>query len=138
MGGTLKDPSYEAVCTGKTGHAEVIWLEYDPTKTSYRDLLHYFWCAVAPPITLTHSPRRIHDPTTLNRQGNDVGTQYRSAVFYYSPEQKKDAEDVKKEIENAGRWKNIVTEVHISPVMSASSILTSARADRSRHHLLSR
>lgn len=62
---------------------------------------------------MAHSPRRIHDPTTLNRQGNDVGTQYRSAVFYYTPEQKKDAEDVKKEIENAGRWKNIVTEVRI-------------------------
>lgn len=55
MGGTLKDPSYEAVCTGKTGHAEVIWLEYDPTKTSYRDLLHYFWCATVPLTTwLTH------------------------------------------------------------------------------------
>jgi len=97
MGGTLNDPTYEQVCTGKTGHAEVLWLEYDPTKTNFRDLLSYFW--------------RIHDPTTLNRQGNDVGTQYRSAVFYYTPEQKKDAEEVKKEIESAGRWKNIITEI---------------------------
>jgi len=97
MGGSVDNPTYEQVCSGKSGHAEVIHIEYDPAKTSYRDLLHYFW--------------RIHDPTTLNRQGNDRGTQYRSAVFFYSPEQKKDAEEVKQELEKAERWKGIITEI---------------------------
>jgi peptide-methionine (S)-S-oxide reductase len=72
-GGTVKDPSYEQVCTGRTGHAEAIEIEYDPSKVAYEDLLEVFF--------------RHHDPTTLNRQGNDVGTQYRSAIFYHSPAQ---------------------------------------------------
>lgn len=73
-GGTVAHPDYHQVCTGRTGHAEVIELEYDPEKISYQDLLELFW--------------KIHDPTTLNRQGPDVGTQYRSVIFYHSEEQK--------------------------------------------------
>jgi len=80
MGGHTPDPSYEAVCTGMTGHAEVVRITFDPKVVSYRELLEVFFV--------------IHDPTTLNRQGNDSGTQYRSAVFYHSPEQKVIVEDV--------------------------------------------
>jgi len=97
MGGSLKNPTYKQVCSGDTGHAEVLYLEYDPAKTKYRDLLSFFW--------------RVHDPTTPNRQGNDVGTQYRSAVFFYTPEQEAEARQVKTELEEAGKWKNIVTEI---------------------------
>lgn len=86
-GGTLVNPTYEQVCSGRTGHAEAIEITYDPQKVSYADLLEVFW---------TH-----HDPTTLNRQGNDVGTQYRSAIFYYTPEQKELAEKSKAILEEA-------------------------------------
>ncbi len=77
-GGTVKNPSYDAVCTGTTGHAEATRVEFDPSQISFKDLLTVFFAT--------------HDPTTLNRQGNDVGTQYRSAIFYSTPEQKADAE----------------------------------------------
>ncbi|HSE57639.1 MAG TPA: peptide-methionine (S)-S-oxide reductase MsrA [Nitrospiraceae bacterium] len=80
MGGQVEHPTYEAVCMGRTGHAEVAQIRFDPSVVSFRDLLDIFFV--------------IHDPTTLNRQGNDVGTQYRSAIFYHSPEQKAIALDV--------------------------------------------
>jgi peptide-methionine (S)-S-oxide reductase len=78
-GGQMDDPTYEAVCGGRTGHAEAVRISFDPTVVSYRDLLDVFFV--------------IHDPTTLNRQGNDVGTQYRSAIFYHSPDQKRIGEE---------------------------------------------
>ena len=80
MGGKNADPTYEQVCSGRTGHAEVVQVTFDPAVISFRELLEMFLV--------------IHDPTTLNRQGNDVGTQYRSAIFYHAPEQKKTAEEV--------------------------------------------
>ncbi len=80
MGGKNPDPTYEQVCSGRTGHAEVVQVTFDPAVILFRELLEMFFV--------------IHDPTTLNRQGNDVGTQYRSAIFYHSPGQKKTADDV--------------------------------------------
>jgi peptide-methionine (S)-S-oxide reductase len=80
MGGRMPNPTYEAVCTGQSGHAEVVQITFDPKVVSYREILEIFFA--------------IHDPTTLNRQGNDVGTQYRSAIFYHSPEQKQVAQEV--------------------------------------------
>jgi peptide-methionine (S)-S-oxide reductase len=98
MGGTLKNPTYEDVCTDKTGHAEVIEITYDPRKISYEDLLNVFW--------------DIHDPTTKNRQGPDVGTQYRSVIFYHTLEQKTTAETSKKNLEQSKKYKKkIVTEI---------------------------
>ncbi len=95
-GGHVANPTYKEVCTGTTGHAEVVQITYDPSIVSYADLLEVFFT--------------IHDPTTLNRQGNDVGTQYRSAIFYHDPEQKKIAEAAKKAA--AQLWpKPIVTEI---------------------------
>jgi peptide-methionine (S)-S-oxide reductase len=100
-GGTVKNPTYEEVCSGTTGHAEVTQITYDPKIITYDELLEVFW--------------KTHDPTTLNRQGNDVGTQYRSVIFYHNEEQKELAEKYKKELDKSGAWDNpIVTE--ISPV----------------------
>jgi len=97
-GGTVPHPTYEAVCTGRTGHAEVAQVEFDPAVISYRDLLDVFFT--------------IHDPTTLNQQGADVGTQYRSAIFYDSPEQERVARDVIAQLEATHVWDDpIVTEV---------------------------
>lgn len=97
-GGKVKDPTYREVCTGLTGHAEVTQITYDPKKVSFEDLLEVFW--------------NTHDPTTLNRQGADEGTQYRSAVFYNDDEQKKIAEQYKKQLEASHVYKNpIVTEI---------------------------
>jgi peptide-methionine (S)-S-oxide reductase len=98
MGGKVENPSYRAVCTGTTGHAEVVQIKYDPTQVSFQDLLDVFFV--------------IHDPTTLNRQGNDVGTQYRSAIYYHTPEQKAVADKVIAALNAEHRWNSpIVTEV---------------------------
>lgn len=100
-GGDIKNPSYKEVCTGRTGHAEVCRIVYDNTKISYDELLAAFW--------------QSHDPTQLNRQGNDVGTQYRSVIFYHNEQQKMLAEKYKKELNDSKAWDNpIVTE--ISPI----------------------
>jgi peptide-methionine (S)-S-oxide reductase len=97
-GGRVKNPSYKEVCAGTTGHAEVVQVTFDPTEITFREILQVFFT--------------IHDPTTLNRQGADVGTQYRSAIFYHSPEQKATAEQVIREIDAAKIWPApIVTEV---------------------------
>lgn len=98
MGGKVENPTYEQVCTDRTGHAEVVQVEYDPEQVSYEELLSVFWAN--------------HDPTTPNRQGWDVGVQYRSAVFYHSPEQKAAAEAVRQKLQDSGAFKRkIVTEV---------------------------
>ncbi|MCB9450816.1 MAG: peptide-methionine (S)-S-oxide reductase MsrA [Anaerolineaceae bacterium] len=98
MGGTTDQPTYQQVCTGRTGHAEVVQVTFDPTVISFKDILDVFFT--------------IHDPTTLNRQGADVGTQYRSAIFYHSPEQKAVAEQAIAELNASGIWgRSIVTEV---------------------------
>ena len=97
-GGRKENPSYEDVCSGRTGHAEVVEVEYDPSKVSYEQLLDVFW--------------ENHDPTTLNRQGPDVGEQYRSAIFFLDPEQEAAARAAKERLEKSGRYKRpIVTEI---------------------------
>lgn len=97
-GGSIKNPSYKEVCTGLTGHAEVIQVTYDTTKLSYDELLEAFWTS--------------HDPTQLNRQGNDVGTQYRSVIFYHSEKQHELAEAYKKKLNESGAYdKPVVTEI---------------------------
>lgn len=97
-GGDVVDPTYPMVCTGTTGHAEVVLLEFDPERISYEKVLDLFF--------------RLHDPTTLNRQHNDIGTQYRSVIFTYNDEQKKIAEEVIKKLEEKKVFKNpIVTQV---------------------------
>lgn len=98
MGGQTRTPTYEDVCTDETGHAEVVQIEYDPAVLPYEDLLKTFW--------------ENHDPTTPNRQGPDVGTQYRSAIFYHTPEQKAEAEASKELLEKHRAFKNpIVTQI---------------------------
>ncbi len=99
LGGTLNDPTYEDVCSGHTGHAEVVQVEYDPSMVTYDELLTVFW--------------NNHDPTTLNRQGPDVGNQYRSAIFFYNPEQEAAAKMSKEKLQNSEKFKNkkIVTEI---------------------------
>lgn len=97
-GGHVKNPAYREVCNGTTGHAEVCQITYDKTKIGFKDLLEVFW--------------KTHDPTTLNQQGNDHGTQYRSAVFYHNTEQKELAEKYKAELNKSGAWENpVVTEI---------------------------
>lgn len=102
-GGQVSNPSYKTVCTGETGHAEVVQVTFNPLIITYRELLEVFFT--------------IHDPTTLNRQGADVGTQYRSAIFYHDPDQKSTAEGVIQELEHEMIWdKPIVTELIPSTV----------------------
>ncbi len=98
MGGATPNPTYEQTTTGQTGHAEVIHLQYEPNVVSYEELLKTFW--------------DIHDPTTLNRQGPDIGTQYRSVIFYHTPEQKNAAEKSKEKLGNSEQYEDpIVTEI---------------------------
>jgi peptide-methionine (S)-S-oxide reductase len=98
LGGTLNNPTYKDVCTDTTGHAEVVQVHYDPAKISYDDLLNVFWTN--------------HDPTTLNRQGPDVGTQYRSAIFFHTPEQEASALASKEALQQSGKFRRpIVTEI---------------------------
>ncbi len=98
LGGNLKDPTYEDVCTNRTGHAEVVEVEYDPSQVSFDQLLDVFW--------------KNHDPTTVNRQGPDVGTQYRSAIFFHSPEQEEEAKASKEKLQASGKFRRpVVTEI---------------------------
>ena len=97
-GGIVENPTYQEVCTGTTGHAEVTQITYDPSVISFDELLEIFW--------------KTHDPTTLNKQGNDVGTQYRSVIFYHNENQKELAKKYKSELDKSGAWDNpIVTEI---------------------------
>jgi peptide-methionine (S)-S-oxide reductase len=97
-GGETKNPTYKEVCSGSTGHAECIQITYDPQRISFDELLEVFW--------------KTHDPTTLNRQGNDVGTQYRSGIFYHNEEQRQKAEAYKTALDRSGAWNDpIVTEI---------------------------
>ncbi len=101
-GGKTENPTYEDVCSDDTGHAEVVEVEFDPAMVSYKQLLQVFWTN--------------HDPTTLNRQGPDVGAQYRSAIFYYTPEQRAAAERSKAEMNQSGKFKRpIVTQIEPAP-----------------------
>jgi peptide-methionine (S)-S-oxide reductase len=97
-GGGLDNPTYDHVKTGRTGHAEAVEIEYDPRRISYEEILRHFF--------------RLHDPTTLNQQGNDRGTQYRSAIFYHDDEQRETAERVKREVDRSEKWpRPVVTEI---------------------------
>jgi len=101
-GGTAPDPTYREVCSGRTGHAEAVRVEYDPDRVSYEQLLDRFW--------------DMHDPTTPNRQGPDVGTQYRSVIFFHTPEQEAAARASKERLQAAARrWRPIVTEIVPAP-----------------------
>ena len=98
MGGQMLNPTYKDICTGETGHAEVCQITFNPEVISFTDLLEVFW--------------QVHNPTTLNRQGADVGTQYRSVIFYHSEEQKQIAENIMTELDQSGAWDDpIVTEI---------------------------
>lgn len=102
-GGTVPEPAYEQVCSGKTGHAEAVEILFDPAVVSYEKLLDVFW--------------NIHDPTQKNRQGPDIGTNYRSAIFYHTPEQKEIAESSRERIASSGKYpgREIVTEIVPAP-----------------------
>ena len=102
-GGNLTNPTYEEVCTDKTGHAEAVEVEYDPKEISYAELLDVFW--------------NNHNPTTLNRQGPDIGNQYRSSIFFHNESQKEIAKKSKEKLDSSGKYSNhIVTEIVPSPI----------------------
>jgi peptide-methionine (S)-S-oxide reductase len=97
-GGTVGKPTYRMVCSGRSGHAEVVQVEYDPSRVSYEKLLEVFW--------------QIHDPTTLNRQGPDIGTQYRSVIFYFDEQERAAAEESKRRLDKSGKFRRpIVTQI---------------------------
>lgn len=101
-GGRVENPTYEQVCTDRTGHAEVVQVEYDPEQVSYDELLNVFWSA--------------HDPTQVNRQGPDIGSQYRSVIFYHTPEQRQAAEASKQRLQESGRFRRpIATTIEPAP-----------------------
>ncbi|MDA0692300.1 MAG: peptide-methionine (S)-S-oxide reductase MsrA [Nitrospinae bacterium] len=101
-GGTAPNPTYEMVCTGQSGHAEVVQLEFDASKVTYETLLEAFW--------------NLHDPTTLNRQGPDTGTQYRSAIFFHNSAQETTARESKEKLQQSGKFsRDIVTEIVAAP-----------------------
>ena len=101
-GGSMQNPDYRSVCSGNTGHAEVVQIQYDPAVVSYEELLSEFWS--------------LHNPTTLNRQGPDLGTQYRSVIFYHDDEQQLAAERSKVELDNSDRWPSpVVTSIEAAP-----------------------
>ena len=101
-GGNTKNPTYKDVCTDQTGHAEVVEVQFDPAQVSYETLLNIFW--------------ENHDPTTKNRQGPDWGSQYRSAIFFHSPDQEKTAKESKERLQSSGKWpRPIVTEIAPAP-----------------------
>lgn len=106
-GGSLQNPKYEQVKTGTTGHAEAIEIEFDPSKITYKQILEFFF--------------KMHDPTTLDRQGNDIGSQYRSSIFFHSEVQKKTAEEVIDQVNRSGKWKKpiVTTVVAAAPFYSA-------------------
>jgi len=106
-GGKIENPTYKEVCSDQTGHAEVVEVEYDPSRVSYEDLLNIFW--------------ENHDPTQLNRQGPDVGSQYRSVIFFHSPEQAATARTSKEQVDASGRFRSpIVTEIVEAPTFYAA------------------
>ncbi len=111
-GGTTANPTYEQVCTGETGHAEVCLIEYEPSKISFTELLEVFW--------------RTHNPTTLNRQGHDVGTQYRSVIFYHSDSQKVIAEKYRKKLDDE--------KIFDSPIVTEISPATEFYSAENEHH----
>lgn len=119
MGGEVENPTYEAVCSGATGHAEVCQISFDPDRIGFEELLEVFW--------------KTHDPTTLNRQGHDVGTQYRSVVFYHDDEQKRLAQQSKARLDESGAFANpIVTEI------SPASTCYPAQADHQNYFNLNK
>ena len=119
-GGTTVDPTYRDVCSDRTGHAEVVQVEFDPAQVSYHDLLDLFW--------------QIHDPTTPNRQGADVGSQYRSVIFHHSPEQEDAARASKTGLQRSGRFgRDIVTEVAPAPTFYMAEDYHQQYLEKRRH-----